>query len=591
MIIEFNEDEELLEEIDDSLIEWDTEVHEVYYAGRSNTAFNIDDLVNDFVIFTSYMFKRLGFENPTNTQLEIAKFLGSNNDKDKMIQAMRGIGKSMLTQLYVLWRLLRNNNEHILVRSASSKRSRNFTTFVLNLIKTTPVLQHLSPRSDQRKSTELFDINGAKPSDSPSLMSAGISANVTGLRASLIIADDIEVQGNANTADMREKLIEQFNESINLLIESDEISGEVIILGTPQTADSIYTQLINTGAYDVFMIPSEYVDIDDWYGNKLAPFIRDAIKLNPDIIGTAVDTRFNMEVLHKRKMRIGKSNYALQYLMNPIVSDENKYPLKMKDLIIYDIDPTDNPIRFIYSSEEKLKSIKHRGFTSDYCVAPAWMSDDRAIFQYTTLAIDPSGKGSDDTGWVVMSLMGGKIFVRDFGGYSGGYDDDTLDSLVAIAKKYDVNKIIVESNFGDGAYLKMLEKRLIDIHNCETEDVRATTQKEARIIDMLEPLMNQHRIIVDRSAIDKDFDRPSAKSLTYQLTHLTRDRGSLVHDDLIDVWEIGAKDMIEYLAMGEKMTLVRAEDDKASKIADMFKNGLFPHLATNLSTNSYMTKY
>jgi len=589
---EYDKDLEELEEIPDEDVEWVEELVDVYIAGGREFIF--DDLVEDFIVFYEYMFLRLGFGVPTEPQFAMARYIGSDNDRDKMLLALRGLAKSLTTELYVLWRLLRNPNEHILVRSASSKRSRNFTTFLLNLLKLTPPLQHLAPRSNQRKSKEIFDANGAKASDSPSVYSAGVGSSITGMRATIVISDDIEVPSNSGTPDTRETLLDQYNESINLLVESDETSGEVIILGTYQSMDSIYLNLEATGAFDVFMIPAFYPEVNVFYQDRLAPYIKERILENPSIIGTAVDTRFNAKVLNKRRLRIGKSAFELQYMLNPTSSDEFKYPLKLKDLIVYDIDPIDNPIRFIYSSEEKIngKDLKHRGFVSDYFVSPAWLSEERAGFDFTTLAIDPSGKGADETGWIVVSVMGGKIFIRDFGGLSGGYDDEALESLVAIAMKYKVNKVIAESNFGDGAYLRMLETKLIEAeYDVETEDVRAVNQKEVRIIDTLEPLLNQHRVVVDRRAIEKDFEKTSAYSLTYQLTHLTKIAKCLTHDDTIDVWELGIRDLVEFMSRGDKPALQRNADDVAKKIQEIAMNGLFPHLQQNRTVNNFGAKY
>jgi len=585
------DEEETLLEIDDSEIEWEEELVDVYVENGEEFAF--DDLVNDFNVFANYMFKRMGFDKPTFVQSKMIDFLytPANKDKDKMIQGMRGIGKSMLSQLYVLWRLLRNNDEHILVRSGSAKRARNYTTFLLNLIKTTPILQHLSPRGNQRKSSELFDVNGAKPSDSPSVLSAGIGANVTGLRATIEILDDVEVASNSGTPDTRETLKEQINENYNLLVESDEISGEVIVLGTFQSSESVYVPMIQSGAYDVFIVPSQYPELNAWYKDKLAQFVIDAIEENPDIIGQAIDTRFTMKVLEQRKLRIGKSSYELHYMLNPMLQDDLKYPLKLKDLIVYDIDPIDNPIRFIYSSEEKLRGLKHRGFPNDYYVSPAWTSEERAEFDFTVLAIDPSGRGSDETGYVVISYMGGKQFYRDFGGLKGGYDDETFSTLVALAMKYGINAAVVESNFGDGAYTKMLEAKFdaSDIR-CDIEEVRAVGQKEKRIIDTLEPLMNQHRIIVDRSALERDFDKKGKYSLSYQLTHVCDEKDALQHDDIVDVCELGSKFLIDYMARNETFALKRHSDDRAKEIERLVNEGFFPANRRN-SRESFISKF
>ena len=89
------------------------------------------------------------------------------------------------------------------------------------------------------------------------------------------------------------------------------------------------------------------------------------------------------------------------------------------------------------------------------------------------------------------------------------------------------------------------------------EEVRSSKQKELRIIDTLEPLFNQHRIIVDRKVIDKDYQETQeltgvlengcAYSLFYQLTHITKDRGSLNHDDRADAFAGCAARFIEIM--------------------------------------------
>ena len=484
----------------------------------------------------------------------------------------------------------------MLVRSASDKRARNYTTYLLNLIKTTPLLQHLTPRSNQRKSTELFDVYGAKPSDSPTVLSSSIGTTVTGLRATLAVLDDVEVIKNSSSPTTRETLTTQILENFNLLAETtnecgDKITGDVLVLGTFQSSDSVYVPMIRSGAYDTLIIPAEYPPLDDWYVEFVHPDILNVSRNNPEMIGRAIDERLDDDFLAKRRM-LSRSNYELHYMLNPNLTDQLKYPLKLKDLMVYDIDAVDNPIRFIYSSEEKVRGIKHRGFTSDYLTAPAWTSEERAEFQYTILAVDVSGKGTDETGYCVVSLMGGKIFIRDLGGITGGYDDESLDTLVAIGMKYKVNQVTVESNFGGGSITEMIRRRCMNAnYNCLIEDKRNNLQKEMRIIDTLEPLLNQHRIIIDRACLEKDFDKQQAYSFTYQLTHITKTRNCLQHDDILDATELAVSSMTDYLARGEEMSIERHQEDKAKKIADMFRNGLFPHLVQSVSTNNYGTNY
>ncbi len=54
-----------------------------------------------------------------------------------------------------------------------------------------------------------------------------------------------------------------------------------------------------------------------------------------------------------------------------------------------------------------------------------------------------------------------------------------------------------------------------------------------------EPVMNQHRLIVDEEIIQEDFRCPELKKqLFYQMTRLKKDRGSLAFDDRIDAVSI-----------------------------------------------------
>jgi len=134
-----------------------------------------------------------------------------------------------------------------------------------------------------------------------------------------------------------------------------------------------------------------------------------------------------------------------------------------------------------------------------------------------------------------------KMFVLAAGGIKGGYDEDTLMALAKIAKTYSVKKIIIESNFGDGMFTNIFTPVLTRVYPCTIEEVRHNVQKERRIIDTLEPVMNQHRLIVDIGVVRADLkyymedpEKNARYSLFYQMTRLTKERGALKHDDRLD---------------------------------------------------------
>ena len=106
--------------------------------------------------------------------------------------------------------------------------------------------------------------------------------------------------------------------------------------------------------------------------------------------------------------------------------------------------------------------------------------------------------------------------------YRDGYSDKTLLDILKGCKKYKATKLVIESNFGDGIVAELFKKHLQQMKwGMDVEEVRANVRKEDRIIDTLEPIMNQHRLIVDKSVIDWDYasnkDEPPEKRLQYML--------------------------------------------------------------------------
>ena len=103
--------------------------------------------------------------------------------------------------------------------------------------------------------------------------------------------------------------------------------------------------------------------------------------------------------------------------------------------------------------------------------------------------------------------------------------------------------MIIEANFGDGMFTKILQPVMLRKHRCLIEEVKHSTQKEARIIDTLEPVMMRHKLVVDPKVIEADYkstmvhpiDKQNVYLLFYQMSRITKDRGSLAKDDRLDV--------------------------------------------------------
>jgi len=507
-------------------------------------------LVQSFPDFLDYTFNCISLPNATPLQRDIAKTLQEGNRR-LLIEAFRGIGKTYITGCYAGWRLLRNPNEKILIVSASGSHATAISTFIHKLLATVPLMEHLQPRSDQRNSVMSFDVNGCETTVQPSVKCLGITGSLQGNRASLLIADDVETSINSATEMMRAKIIQQINEFDSILQTDGDAS--IVGLGTPQTGDSVYNRFVDKG-FLVRIWPSRIPADPMIYEGRLAPYI----EMLAGDIGDPTDVRFSHEDLLEREASVGKSYYNLQYQLDTTLSDADKYPLKQEDLIVSDIDTIKGPISMGYSSQRKdLIDLPNLGFTGDCMFGPGRIDEDYTDYHYSIMSIDPSGRGSDEMGYAVMKYLHGKIYVVDVGGLQGGYKDENLFKLAHIAKVHNVNTIYTESNFGDGMFDQLLQPILKKVHPAAIEEVRSSKQKELRIIDTMEPLLNQHRLVFDKTMVKKDIEgaltdaQKLPYSLIYQMTHITRQRGCLRHDDRLDALSIGLQQLVETVGVDE----------------------------------------
>ena len=144
----------------------------------------------------------------------------------------------LVTGAFVLWNLFNDKEKKIMIVSASKERADNMSIFLQKLIIETPWLNHLRPNGDDSRWSRIsFDVN-CSPHQAPSVKSVGITGQLTGSRADLMVLDDIEVPGNSMTELMREKLLQLATEVESILTPKPD--ARICILGTPQTSFTSY---------------------------------------------------------------------------------------------------------------------------------------------------------------------------------------------------------------------------------------------------------------------------------------------------------------------------------------------------------------
>lgn len=501
-----------------------------------------DPLKADFRNFLWVVWRHLNLPDPTVLQYDIANWL-QHGPRRLVIEAFRGVGKSWITSAFVCWLLYCDPQIKILVVSASKQRSDDFSTFTLQLIYDLPLLQHLRPGPDQRASKIAFDVGPAKPDHSPSVKSVGITGQIAGSRADVIVADDIEIPNNSDTQTKRDKLAEQIKE-FDAVIKP---GGRIIYLGTPQTEQSIYNLLPERG-YVVRVWPARFPTEDkrDKYGARLAPIISNLLDNEPERQGQPTDPdRFTHDDLLEREMSYGRQGFALQFQLDTSLSDADRYPLKLADLIVWPIDLHRAPTDFVWASgpEQVIDELPCVGLAGDRYHRPAWTKEDFAPFEGCVMFVDPSGRGRDETAYAVVKQLHGRLFLVASGGFRSGYDERTLQAILKTAARHGVNKIITEPNYGGGMFTSLLQGAAQRYYPVAVEDAEwSSTQKEKRIIDTLEPVLMQHRLIVSPSVIEEDYkstqeymgEDQQRLRLFYQLTRITYEKGALAFDDRLD---------------------------------------------------------
>ena len=550
----------------------------------------IAEELRDFRNFLYLVWKELNLPDPTPIQYEIAEFM-QNGPKRGIIEGFRGVGKSWICSAYVVHQLYLDPTKNILVVSASKTRADDFSTFTLRIIHELPFLQHLKPTDKQRFSKISFDVGPAPASHAPSVKSLGITSQLTGSRADIIVADDVEVPNNAATQGMRDKLSEQIKEFDAILKPND--SSRILFLGTPQCEDTLYAKLAERG-YTTRIWTAKYITPklnQTRYDGAVSDFCEDDSKKNT----STEPTRFSDIDLAEREASYGRSGFAMQFMLDPRLSDADRHPLKLNDLIVMDIDPDNAPEKLVWAQSPELEwdgSVPNVGFTGDRFYRPFQTIGDYIPYTGSVMAIDPSGRGKDETGYAIVKMLNGYLYVTDCGGIGGGYEEKTLKALSIKASQNNVNFIVVESNFGDGMFTEMLKPVLTKIHACTIEEVRHNVQKEKRIVDTLEPVMNQHRLVIDPKVVKRDFE--SAQSyppeqqlkyqLFYQMSRLTPDRGSLIQDDRLDALSIAVNYWTEQMAQDANKKILERKRDIMKQEVDKFVNTYYKRTKGKLAT-------
>ena len=545
-------------------------------------------LQDDFKLFLQALWEQLDLPSPTRAQYAIADYL-QHGPKRLQIQAFRGVGKSWITGAFVLWTLFKDSEKKIMIISASKERADNMSIFLQKLIIETPWLKHLQPKSDEARWSRIsFDVQ-CSPHQAPSVKSVGITGQLTGSRADLMVLDDIEVPGNSMTELMREKLLQLCTEAESILTPKSD--SRICYLGTPQTTFTVYRKLAERN-YRPFVWPSRYPRKGklSQYEGLLAPQIQEDLDSGADEWEVTDPDRFANDDLLEREAAMGRSNFMLQFQLDTSLSDAEKFPLKMADLVVTSVNPKTAPDQIIWCSDKQniIRDLPTVGLPGDYFYSPMQLQGEWTDYAETICSVDPSGRGTDETAAAFISQKNGFLYLHEMRAFRDGYSDETLLNILRGCRKYKATKLVIETNFGDGIVGELFKKHLQMTNQAiDVEEVRANVRKEDRIIDALEPVLNPHRLVVEKSVIEWDYKSNADEApelrlmymLFYQMSRMCREKGAVKHDDRLDCLAQGVKYFTDAMSISAHETIKqRKRDEWNSMLSEMLDN---PHASAN----------
>jgi hypothetical protein len=168
-----------------------------------------------------WLWNRCQGQTTPRLHLEIAEWLGRrwrDGDRRLVMLVFRSAGKSTLVGIFCAWLLAHDPNLRILVLAAEHDLARKMVRNVKRIIERHPLTRHLMPTRADQWAADQFTVRRPLTQRDASLLARGITANVTGSRADVVICDDVEVPNTCNTPGKREQLRERLAEISYVLV-------------------------------------------------------------------------------------------------------------------------------------------------------------------------------------------------------------------------------------------------------------------------------------------------------------------------------------------------------------------------------------
>lgn len=262
--------------------------------------------LNDFFYFSKYVFGNIDL---TDMHEELCEFATKPGNRKLVLEPRGSLKSSVITQSYVLWRLVREPNLRVLIDSEEYARAKDFVKAIKAVIEQNENFRSLFGKLDRNKNKQspwtwtenAFTIaTRTKFTPEPNVMCMGLDSTRVGYHFDLIIMDDMVSDQNTKTDAQLKKVVDHYQLMLSIL----DPGKEMIVIGTRWHFADLYG----------YLMKKDEERVKKGRRPQWRKLIRSAVRKDGSLLWPERMTR---AFLHDMRDEQGTYKFSCQYLNDP----------------------------------------------------------------------------------------------------------------------------------------------------------------------------------------------------------------------------------------------------------------------------------
>jgi len=404
-------------------------------------------------------------------------FMQHNEALRKMLLVPRDHYKSSVVQAYILWRLVNDPEERILIVGDTGGTAEKKLIKIRDFLEYSTMLRAVFPKlippdtSKVKWSATEVTVNRKGIHQEPSITAQGVSGARAGAHYTLIICDDIATKEAKDQPATMKKTIEWMDGSEALLEMA--YTHQIFVIGTPWAHDDVYEHVRKAWGGGRILEDGQSLFAEfnrGFFGDDKEPIF-------PELYGGRANAMDFAQRMAETNPYLWSSNFLLKPAMPNVDFDEEQLQYYVK------------------SSDGQYVLIKGEGVVEPTIIPISTLQ------KYITC--DPAFKKDMSANKAAINLSGaapdGNIFILESIGIRGGADKIIERIYELLVEHPDVRKVGVELVSQQQGFIDYLNKELrtrgIYIR-AEGLPPGSKLSKEGRIRSLLQPYFAQRRVWV-----------------------------------------------------------------------------------------------